>query len=218
VSHRLTRVVALACGGALGALTFATPAECAEGAWQGGARLGAAWLSDAGIGPSLEGYLRRGLGESLDLDLQVLASLHPFQADSKSASGTAAPDSSGNAESVTPWGLGIVPGLTYRWDVLRVVPYVGAGIGFYSWHFYSTSAPTDPASGGSSGNTAGKSSAQRALEGGLFGVSARLGIDYLLSRDVVFSVQASAHVVNADGVVRVPWIQLGIGAAHAWGW
>ena len=218
MSPRLTQLCTLPCGGALAVLAFATPAECAEGAWQGGARLGAAWLSDAGVGPALDAYLRRGLGESLDLDLQVLASLHPFQADSKSASGAAAPDSSGNAASRTPWGLGIVPGLTYRWDVFRVVPYVGAGLGFYSWHFYSTPVSSDPTSGGSSGNTASTSSAERALEGGLFGVSARLGLDYLLNRNVVLSVQASAHVVNAEGVVRVPWIQVGIGAAHAWGW
>jgi hypothetical protein len=218
VSPRLARVCTLACGAALGALTLVTPAQGAEGAWQGGARLGVAWLSDAGVGPALEGYLRRGLGESLDLDLQVLASIHPFQADSKSSSGTAAPDSSGNGASSSPWGLGIVPGLTYRWDVFRVVPYVGAGLGFYSWHFYSPSVSSEPVSGASSGNTASKSSAERALEGGLFGVSVRLGLDYLLNRDVVLSVQASAHVVNAESVVRVPWIQIGIGAAHAWGW
>jgi hypothetical protein len=148
--------------------------------------VGAAWLSGAGVGPSLEGYLRRGLGESLDLDLQILTSVHPFQGDSNSEPG--------ESGVKTPWALGIAPGLSYRWDVFQFVPYAGFGLGFYSWN----NAVTDSA-------------------GGQFGASGRVGLDYLLSRSVILSVQASAHVVLSDGL-QVPWLQLGIGAAHAWGW
>jgi hypothetical protein len=161
-------------------------ARAASGQWQAGGRLGAAWLSGGGVGPSLEAYLRSGLSESLDFDLQILTSIHPFQADSNS---DLAP-----TKATTPWALGIAPGLIYRWDVFQFVPYAGFGLGFYSWN----NAVTESA-------------------GGQFGASGRVGLDYLLSRSVILSVQASVHVVVSDGL-QVPWLQLGVGAAHAWGW
>lgn len=166
--------------------SWACSARAAAGQWQAGGRVGAAGLSGAGVGPSLEGYLRRGLGESLDLDLQILSSVHPFQGDSNSERG--------GSGSRTPWALGIAPGLLYRWDVFQFVPYAGFGLGFYSWN----NAVTESA-------------------GGQFGASGRVGLDYLLSRSVILSVQASVHVVVSDGL-QVPWLQLGVGAAHAWGW
>lgn len=138
------------------------------------------------MGPALEGYLRAGLTESLDFDLQILSSIHPFQADSN-------PELA-QPKAETPWALGIAPGLLYRWDVFQFVPYAGFGLGFYSW------------------NNAVSESA-----GGQFGASGRVGLDYLLSRSVILSVQASVHVVVSDGL-QVPWLQLGVGAAHAWGW
>jgi hypothetical protein len=153
-------------------------AQAAEGAWQAGARLGVAWLHQPGLGPALDAYVRRGVSESLDLDLQVLGSFHPFQLDSKSRAGV--------SEKRPPWALGIVPGISYRWDVFQLVPYAGLGVGFYS------------------------------SAGGQFGASGRVGLDYLLSRSVVLSVQASAHVVSAEGLI--PWLQFGVGAAHSWGW
>jgi hypothetical protein len=166
--------------------SWAASAQAASGQWQAGGRLGAAWLSGGGVGPSLEGYLRSGLTESLDFDLQILSSIHPFQADSNSAPA--------RPKAETPWALGIAPGLLYRWDVFQFVPYGGFGLGFYSW------------------NNAVSESA-----GGQFGASGRVGLDYLLSRSVILSVQASVHVVISDGL-QVPWLQLGVGAAHAWGW
>ncbi len=170
------------------AATSATNARAAAGQWQAGARLGAAWLDEASFGPSLEGYLRHGLAESLDLDVQLLSSLHPFaKAD--------APSGGGSAASTDSWALALSPGVLYRWDVLRAVPFVGLGVGLYEW----------------------RGQLEPAVKSAQFGVSARLGLDYLLSRDVVLSVQASSHWVSADGV-QMPWFQLGIGAAHAWGW
>ena len=187
-SERLVFAIATA----VAALGWATPTRAAAGQWQAGGRLGVAWLSGGGLGPALDAYLRRGLSDAFDLDLQVLSSIHPFQADSKSdatASTAAVP------EAPIPWALGIVPGLLYRWDVFRVVPYAGVGFGFYSWNrAVSTSA------------------------GGQFGASGRVGLDYLLNRSVVLSVQASVHVVHTESFLRVPWIQIGVGAAHAWGW
>jgi hypothetical protein len=178
------KVLVLAC--VWTAATSATNARAAAGHWQAGARLGAAWLDAASIGPSLEGYLRRGLTESLDLDLQVLSSFHPF----------AAGDSAQNDDAATDaWAFSVSPGVLYRWDVLRAVPYAGVGAGLYEW-----SGELEPA-----------------VKSAQFGVSARLGLDYLVSRDVVLSVQACSHWVSADGL-RMPWFQLGIGAAHAWGW
>ncbi|HVZ33689.1 MAG TPA: hypothetical protein VG963_14755 [Polyangiaceae bacterium] len=170
------------------ALLRAEPARAAAGEWQAGGRLGIAWLAGPRLGPEVEGDLRRGIGDSFDVDLQVLASIHPFQSRSKST-GSALTDSG------TPWAIGIVPGVLYRWDVFRAVPYAGLGLGFFGWH------GADPELGRTR-----------------LGVSGRVGLDYLLSRGVVLSVQASAQVVSADDTLRVPWVQLGLGAAHAWGW
>lgn len=194
--QRWAGVMALACGFLLAS---ARTAAAAEGQWQAGARLGAAWLSEANIGPSLELYVRRGLTDSLELDVQVIGSVHPFQGDSKTRA--AAPAMSPDASSrATTWAFGVVPGLSYRWDVFRIVPIAGIGIGFFSSHSPSwNSAVTNGV-------------------GGPFGASGRLGLDYLLNRSVVLSVQASAHFVPAERFLRVPWVQLGVGAAHAWGW
>ena len=180
------RVLACTC---LAAVLCTHRAQAAAGQWQAGGRLGAAWLDGARLGPSVEGHLRHGLGDSLDFELQVLTSLHPFQPDSKSA------QPAGSTTSETAWAFGVAPGVTYRWDVLRAVPFAGAGLGIYEW-------------GG----------VEKELNRAQFGVLGRLGLDYLLSRDVVMSVQASAHLVMAESSVRLPWIQLGVGAAHAWGW
>jgi hypothetical protein len=175
----LVKVVMLGCVSTVA--TSATNARAAAGQWQAGARFGAAWLDEASVGPSLEGYLRYGLTESLDVDVQVLTSFHPF--------------AKGEGPEENAWAMALSPGVIYRWDVLRVVPFAGVGIGLYEW-------------GGE---------LEPAVKSAQFGASARLGLDYLLSRDVVVSVQANSHWVNADGV-RMPWFQLGIGAAHAWGW
>ena len=189
--------LALAC--ALGTLGLSRSVQAAPGQWQAGGRLGAAWLADASFGPSAELYLRRGLTDSLELDVQVLGSLHPFQADSK----TRLPASASSTDASSPatsWAFAVVPGLSYRWDVFRIVPSAGIGIGFFSGHSPSWN------------------SAVTSSVGGQFGASGRVGLDYLLNRSVVLSVQASAHVVNAESFVRVPWVQIGLGAAHAWGW
>jgi hypothetical protein len=179
------RVLACMC---LAVVASAGRAHAAAGQWQAGGRLGAAWLDGARLGPSIEGYLRHGIGDSFDFELQVLTSLHPFQPDSKSA----APAGS---TSQPAWAFGVAPGVLYRWDVLRAVPFAGFGLGIYEW-------------GG----------VEKELDRAQFGVSGRFGVDYLLSRDVVMSVQASAHLVMAESSVRLPWFQLGVGAAHAWGW
>lgn len=199
---RTGRLLALA--SALAALSTTRAATAAAGQWQAGGRLGAAWLAEASVGPSLELYVRRGLTDSLELDVQVIGSLHPFpqrpfQADSKTRAATSsmATDVSSTA---TAWAFGVVPGLSYRWDVFRLVPTIGIGVGFFSGHSPSWN------------------SAVTSSVGGQFGASGRLGLDYLLNRSVVLSVQASAHVVNAESFVRVPWVQIGLGAAHAWGW
>jgi hypothetical protein len=159
------------------------------GQWQAGGRLGAAALDGAGVGPSVEAYLRHGVTESIDLDLQVLTSLHPFQSASKSA---VTVDGSASRPA---WALALAPGVLYRWDVLRTIPYAGVAVGVYEW-------------GG----------VDRALNRAQFGGSARLGLDYLLTRDVFLSVQTSAHFVLADDAVRLPYFQVGVGAGHAWGW
>lgn len=163
-------------------------AEAAARQWQAGARLGMAWLDGPGLGFSGEAYLRHGLSDSFDLELQVLTSLHPFP--------PAAPMLPvGSEPSDLGWALGLGPGLLYRWDVLRVVPFAGVGIGIYEW-----------------------AGVDRDLNRAQFGGSTRIGLDYLLTRDVVLSVQTSAHVAWSDDGVRIPWFQLGLGAAHAWGW
>jgi len=181
------QALVLACT-CLAVVAFTGRAHAAAGQWQAGGRLGAAWLDGARLGPSIEGYLRHGLADSVDFELQVLTSLHPFQPDSKSA-----PASSTASEPA--WAFGLSPGVLYRWDVLRAVPFAGIGLGIYEW-----------------------SGVNRELNRAQFGVSGRLGLDYLLSRNVVMSVQASTHLVMAESSVRLPWFQLGVGAAHAWGW
>jgi hypothetical protein len=177
-------------------------AVAATGEWQAGGRLGAAWLDSSGIGPALETYLRRGLSESFDLDVQVLTSLHPFQSDSKvTLDGTSVPLS---VRAAPGWALTVSPGLVYRWDVLRAIPYIGAGIGAYAF---------GEGVGGRAANDTRKG--ESLLQ---FGASGRIGLDYLLSRSLVSSVQASAHVVVADGSLRMPWFEVGFGLGHSWGW
>jgi hypothetical protein len=182
-----TRVNVLACT-CLMMLVPSRHAQAAARQWQAGARLGSAWLDGPGLGFSAETYLRHGLTDSFDLELQVLTSLHPFTPTSDAVPVGSAPSDLG-------WALGLGPGILYRWDVLRVVPFAGVGLGIYEW----------------GGVDADLNRAQ-------FGGSARLGLDYLLTRNVVLSVQTSAHAAWSDDGVRIPWFQLGLGAAHAWGW
>ena len=166
----------------------AWPAVAAEGQWQAGGRAGVAWLSSARWGPAANAFLRYGLADPLDLDVDISGSLHPFQPDAKMAAG-------GGSELSTPWVIVFSPGLVYRWDVLQWVPYVGAGPGVY-------------VSDGVAGRDAGAQ----------FGVSGRVGLEYLLSRDVVLSMQASTFFVLSESPVPAPWVQLTAGASYAWGW
>jgi hypothetical protein len=161
----------------------------AEGQWQAGGRAGTAWLDGPGWGLSAETFLRRGITDAVDLDLQITSSLHPFQPDAKMALGPT------GTSAEAPWVLGITPGLLYRWDVLRVIPFAGAGIGAF-------------VSDGLSSR----------WNGAQFGVSGRAGVEYLLNRDVVLSVQASAHFALTESPVPSPWFQLTAGAGYVWGW
>jgi hypothetical protein len=188
VGASLRRIVLL-CTVVTAALALPRRADAAAGQWQAGGRAGMAWLDGPGWGPSVESFLRHGLGDSVDFDLQILTSLHPFQSDAKMASGSA-PDS-----APTPWALGMTPGLLYRWDVLRVIPFVGAAVGIYASDGWSRSG--------------------RGLQ---FGAAGRAGLEYLLSRDVVLSVQASAHFALTESPLPSPWVQLTAGAGYVWGW
>lgn len=171
--------------------TLACPrhARAAAEQWQAGARAGVAWLDGPGWGPSTEAFLRYGLGDSLDLDVQLVGALFPFQQDAKMAA------TSPTNDTELPWVAGLVPALLYRWDVLRVIPFAGAGVGVYH-------------------NDAGDSR----WKGTQFGVSARAGVEYLLSRDVVLSTQIGAHWALTESPLPAPWIQLGVGAGYVWGW
>jgi hypothetical protein len=182
------RPVVLLCA-VLAVLVLPRRAGAAPGQWQAGARAGVAWLDGAGWGLSAESFLRHGLTDSVDLDIQILTSLHPFQSDAKMASGSASTGAS------TPWALGLTPGLLYRWDVLRVIPFAGAAVGIYASDGWSRSG-----------------------SGLQFGAAGRAGVEYLLSRDVVLSVQASAHFALTDGPLPSPWLQLTAGAGYVWGW
>jgi hypothetical protein len=163
-------------------------ADAAEGQWQAGGRGGVAWLSSARWGPSANLFLRHGLADSLDLDVDISASLHPFQPDANLAAG-------GGSELSTPWVIVFSPGLVYRWDVLQWVPFVGAGLGVYA-----------------SDGVADRDN------GGQLGASGRAGVEYLVSRDVVLSVQASTFIVLSESPLPVPWVQLTAGAGYSWGW
>jgi hypothetical protein len=177
----------------LAALACPRRAYAAAGQWQAGGRAGVAWLDGPGWGPSTEAFLRYGLGDSLELDVQVLTSIHPFQQGAKLSSTMAA--SSAGESSELPWIAGVTPALLYRWDVLRVIPFAGVGLGVYS------------SEGGGS-----------KWDGTQFGASARAGVEYLLSRDVVLSAQLGAQLALAESPLPAPWIQLGVGAAYVWGW
>lgn len=179
--------------------TGARRAHAAAGQWQAGGRIGAAWLDGPRVGPSAEAFLRRGLTDSLDLDLQLLTSVHPFQPDTKM------PSSTSGASSALPWSLGFTPGLVYRWDVLRAIPYLGAGAGAYLGHGLSSRS-----------NAARYDSSP--YNGTQFGVVGRAGVEWLLNRDVVLSVQASAHLALTESPIPAPWLQLTAGAGYAWGW
>jgi hypothetical protein len=179
---------------ALAALTSTRHAGAAAGQWQAGGRVGVAWIDGPRAGPSAEAFLRRGLGEAIDLDLQLLTSFHPFQSDAKLVPlGSNARTDVGGSE--VPWVLGLTPGLSYRWDVLQVIPFAGVGVGMYA--------------------SDGLSSRWNGLQ---FGVVARAGVEYLLNRDVVLSVQASTHLALTESPLPSPFIQLTAGAGYAWGW
>lgn len=173
----------------LAAVALAQPARAAAGQWQAGGRLGAAWLDTRGLGPLLEAQLRHGVSESFDVELQMTTSFHPFSTSSSL-------NQAGRSGDAAGWALALSPGVLYRWDTLRAVPFAGVALDAYAW-----SGEIEPA-----------------IKSARFGASGKLGLDYLLSRDVVLSVQATAHVLTAGGEVRLPWFQLGLGAAHAWGW
>lgn len=164
-------------------------ADAAAGQWQAGGRAGFAWLDGPRGGPSAETFLRHGITDAVDLDLQLTASLHPFQPDAKMALG------SRDASSELPRVLGITPGLLYRWDVLRVVPSAGVAFGAFFGDGLSSR-----------------------WNGAQFGVSTRAGVEYLLSRDVVLSAQASAHFALTESPIPSPWLQLTAGAGYVWGW
>jgi hypothetical protein len=174
---------------ALMVLTLSRRAAAAAGQWQAGGRVGVAWLDGPRAGPTAEAFVRRGLSDALDLDLHLLTSVHPFQPDTKMPSG------SSSGSSSLPWVFGFTPGLSYRWDVLRVIPYLGAGVGVYSGHELSS----------------GWNDTQ-------FGAVARAGVEWLLNRDVVLSVQASAHVALTESPIPAPFLQLTAGAGYVWGW
>src|SRR5688572_1694141 len=97
---RAALLVAVAWG--LAALSTSRAASAAAGQWQAGGRLGAAWLAEASLGPSSELYLRRGLTDSLELDVQVIGSLHPFQGGSKTGAAASAM-STGVSSPATAW-------------------------------------------------------------------------------------------------------------------
>lgn len=184
---------ALAGAGAalLSSLTPLTGAA-AEGQWQLGARAGVAWLGAARGGPSAEAFLRHGLTDSVELDVQVLTSLHPFQPDAKM------PASASSAG--VPWVAALAPGLVYRWDVLRLIPFAGAAVGLMV----------------GDGFEAGDAVSR--WNGVQFGASVRGGLEYLMSREVILSAQASAHVALTESPLPAPWFQLGAGAGFVWGW
>jgi hypothetical protein len=161
----------------------------AAGQWQAGGRAGIAWLDGPRQGPAAQAFLRHGLTDAVDFDLQLTTSLHPFQPDAKMALGPI------SSSSGLPWVLGITPGLLYRWDVLRVIPFAGAAVGAF----------------------AGDGLVSR-WNGVQFGVSARAGVEYLLNRDVVLSVQASAHFALTESPIPSPWLELTAGAGYVWGW
>lgn len=181
VARRATwrrNVLVLAC-----LLTFGAQsrqARATSGQWQGGAGLGAAWLDEASVGPALAAHVRRGLSTSVDLEVQAAASLHPFRSASKQA-----------------WAGALGPGLAVRWDVLRWIPFAGAGVAYY--------------------RMGGSALADADLAGGSLGVPLSIGVDYLLSRSMSLNLRATAHTTIAPGGPRLGWAQLTLGAAHAWG-
>jgi hypothetical protein len=182
---------------ALAVLTNAARAGAAAGQWQAGGRVGMAWLDGPRWGPSGEAFVRHGLDDALALDFQLVTSLHPFQPDTKllPAGSDTRTGGMGGASPAVPWLLGVTPGLSYRWDVLQVIPFAGLGFGVYA--------------------SEGLSSSWRGLQ---LGAVARAGVEYLLSRDVVLSVQASTHLALTESPIPSPYIQLTAGAGYAWGW
>lgn len=126
-----------------------------------------------------------------------MTSLHPFQPDAKLLpdGSNARPPAPAGASAEVPWVLGVAPGLSYRWDVLRVIPFAGLGVGVYA--------------------SDGLSSRWNGLQ---FGAVARAGVEYLLNRDVVLSVQGSAHLALTESPLPSPYMQLTAGAGYVWGW
>lgn len=182
--HQRFGRVACALGPFAAACLAACAAEAAEGQWRLGGQLLAASLSERGFGPGFAGRLSHGLTESIEFDATAMAALHFGGAGAEAEGGS--PFSAATVLAV---------GLSYRWDVLRVVPHLGVGAGVYAWKGVNAD-----------------------LQDRRFGAPLRLGVDYLVSRNWVLDASVTAHFVAGESGLRVPWIMVGLGASHAWGW
>lgn len=100
---------------ALMALAGAQPAFAARGEWRAAANAGVAAGTRLMWGPALGVQLGYGVSESLDVQLAALGSWHPARANR---------DSTGLVR--------VFPEVVYRFDVLRWVPWVGAGGGYFA--------------------------------------------------------------------------------------
>lgn len=125
----------------LGVCTAVEPAMASAGQWRAGVSAGAALATRLPLGPQLGAHFGYGVLESLDVQLTAMGAFH-----------VAASERS-NAGFVR-----LFPELVYRFDVLRWVPWVSAGGGYF--------VVFDEAPG--------------AQHGG--GVGGALGLDYLWSR------------------------------------
>lgn len=92
--------------------------------------------------------------------------------------------------------LSVTGGLAYKIDVLEWVPYVGLLGGYYHW------AGTPGPSG---------------EHGPAFGAAISAGVDYLVSRELVFGVDLRAHTSFEDGL-SFPYYTGLLGAEYRWGW
>jgi hypothetical protein len=144
-----------------------------------GAKGGVAFQSDKSAGPVFGVHAAYELSDMFDAELELM-------------------QSENRGDGVTSGIFAAAAGLTYKIDILRIVPYVGALGGFYDY----MQAP------GPHGES-----------GGEFGMALQVGFDFLLTRDIALNLDFRPHFSFHDGITSPysPLQTIMVGAEYRFG-
>jgi hypothetical protein len=184
-------------GAGLGLIVTVVPRTAAafENEWHVGAKGGLSMLSGMGVGPAVGIHGAYGLSDMFDAELELLGSSNSAGPSFWCKATTpSAPPASG-AEPPCTNIYAATAGLTYKVDILRVIPYVGALGGYYNY----AGAP------GPNGES-----------GGQVGAAAQVGFDFLATREIAVSLDYRVHF-SFLGDFYSPFQTLLLGAEYRFG-